>query len=181
MRQSHLKTLDHSAALKAFRPAQKGDRVTCAYLYADRYVLVWFERWIRDVDKRVNYVKVGRLAPDFLCRFKGARIVFHKYGGVARLQAMLMLGAREVVASVRSLDHGSEKTKAMGVKTGVVTWVHARIGDIHDYQLSHLSSDISYDVYDDNDERRERDTWANILAAETWSDYAIVEKIDCEG
>ncbi len=132
-----------------FKPLKKGDRVTCAYLYADGHATVSFERRIPDTDTTVRYYKqIDTLG--FPCHFRTGRIVFSYIGGgVSWLRCMIAAGVDAISARPADLDGGSPNTKAKGIPVGYVT-AHTPFGDVTDYDMpgalsgtAHYQTDIS--------------------------------------
>lgn len=137
-----MKTIRTKRPNDVFKPLKKGDRLTCAYLYADGHASVAFERRLRDLGgESVRYYKqIDSLA--LKCHFQG-RIVFHDHGGLAWLRCMIAAGAHTISAVPMSLDNGSPNSKAKGISVGYVT-AETPFGYVHDYEFSTMSAGCHY-------------------------------------
>jgi hypothetical protein len=125
-----------------FKPLTKGDRLTCAYLYADGHATAAFERRLPDLGgETVRYYKqIDTLGVK--CSFAG-RIVFHDYGGVAWLRCVLAGGVERFTAVPQSLENGSPNSQAKGLAVGYVT-AETPFGYVFDYNLSVINGATHY-------------------------------------
>lgn len=124
---------------KVLRPNKKGDKIRCAYLYADGTVAIWMERpdGIPGSFHTSSYWQV--LTTSIQPRGKG-RVVLSDHA-ILKLLPM----ATNVEWKGPSVDHGSDKTKAQGIAVGYLTigTNGASYSDaIHFYDLSILSTGI---------------------------------------
>ena len=134
-----MRTIHTKRVTDLFKPLKKGDRLTCAYLYADGHASAHFERRIKDADQVVSYYKqIDSLG--IACRFEG-RIVVH---GCAWLRAMVAAGCTALSAHRPTIDSGSESTKAKGIAVGYVA-AQTPFGEIYVYEFPGLlSGDLCY-------------------------------------
>lgn len=120
-----------------FRPLKPRDQLCAVYLYADGHALASFERYVRDVDKRVSYYKqIDTLG--IACRFEG-RIVFSRYDGAAWLRAMIAAGCTSIIAYAPHIDRGTEFTKKAGVAVGYIS-AQTPFGEITEYDFPRFMS-----------------------------------------
>jgi hypothetical protein len=125
-----------------FKPAKKGDRLTCAYLYADGHAVAAFERRVRDLGKTLTYYKViDNLGVS--CGFQG-RIVVHQWGGMAWFRSMLAAGMHTIRGREASLDNGSPNSQAKGIPVGYVV-AETPFGEVTSYEIKGvLGADLAY-------------------------------------
>lgn len=148
-----------------FRPKQRADRMRCAYLNADGSVVVIFERDLRDLGTRQEYVQLAETI-GVRAQLQG-RIVFHD---AALLLAIAgMPGPVTVSASSLSLEHGSDKSRAQGVAVGSVT-IRSPVGWFFLHETSLISE--SFHVQDDI-----ASTFADIEKAGRWGSDTPVARV----
>lgn len=118
-------------------------KVECAYLYADGHAVLLYEKSVRlgaNVT-RLEYAVIHEKWTDAHLSFKG-RLVFSR-GGAAALLA-LCKQASAIRAVEKSVEHGSQNSKAMGVAVGSLSFDMKSGGHLYFYDLSILSGQFTY-------------------------------------
>lgn len=101
---------------KVFKPFKKGDELRSATIYGDGHVVVWFARWIRDTNTRIDYVKVAESI--------GVRASFEGYicfKNASMLIAISSLPNARIRAHAANVESGSDNTRKLGLVVGGFT------------------------------------------------------------
>lgn len=133
-----------------FKPARKGDRPRCVYLYPDGHVVATFERF--ELGHCIRYVKIAEsvgVTMTGLPLGRGdregkaiGRIIFHS---AAPLVAAVLLGGHITVFP----DNASPKAKEMGIRVATV-YISSRYGDMSLDNVNVHASDVTIQTADDD-------------------------------